>query len=204
MGLKITHYPASQLISAEYNPRQLTKDQYKSLTDSVKRFGLVDPVIVNKHKERKDIVIGGHQRLRIAKELGIDKIPCVEVSLTYDMERELNVRLNQNTGEWDYETLANNFDMSDLLEWGFDEKDLKIYDDEDEEKVEAEVEISPELFERQDYLLFTFENDFDFQVAWERLGVKKVKGGKVGSKTIKDTGMGRVLKAEKLLELFED
>ena len=90
------------------------------------------------------------------------------------------------------------------MRWSQEEKDLKIYDDEDEEKVEAEVEISPELFERQDYLLFTFENDFDFQVACERLGVKKVKGGKVGSKTIKDTGMGRVLKAEKLLELFED
>ena len=129
--MKITHYPPETLISAEYNPRQLSKDQYKHLTDSVKRFGLVDPIIVNNHKDRKGIVIGGHQRLKIANELGFKEIPCIEVNLTYDKERELNIRLNQNTGDWDYETLANNFDMDELLDWGFTEKDLNIFGEDD-------------------------------------------------------------------------
>ena len=50
----IIQKPIDDLIFAEYNPRQLTKEQYKNLKDSIKRFGLVDPVIINKKKERKE------------------------------------------------------------------------------------------------------------------------------------------------------
>ena len=42
------------LIEAEYNPRELTKEQHKQISDSIKRFGIVDPVIVNTHKDRKN------------------------------------------------------------------------------------------------------------------------------------------------------
>ena len=66
----------------------------------------------------------------MAKDLDIDKVPCIELSLTYEKERELNVRLNKNTGEWDMDNLANMFDMEELVDWGFDEGDLKIFDDE--------------------------------------------------------------------------
>ena len=41
--MEISYYNPNELIAAEYNPRQLTKDQHKDLTDSIKRFGLVDP-----------------------------------------------------------------------------------------------------------------------------------------------------------------
>ena len=130
-------YPIEQLIFAEYNPRQLTKDQYQGLKDSITRFGLVDPVIVNKHKDRKNIIVGGHQRVKVAKDLGFKDVPCVEVSLTLDKERELNIRLNRNTGEWDWDSLANYFDVSDLLEWGFTDDDLQFKEPElDEGKIE--------------------------------------------------------------------
>ena len=122
--LNIQYYKANDLIMAEYNPRQLTKDQYTQLKDSLTRFGLVDPLIVNKHKTRKNILVGGHQRLRIAKEMGLDNIPCVEVDLPYDKERELNIRLNKNVGEWDYDSLANHFDVGELTEWGFTDEQL--------------------------------------------------------------------------------
>ena len=130
MEHKIIQRDINSLIFAEYNPRQLTKDQHQHLKDSIQRFGLVDPILVNKHKDRKDIIIGGHQRVRVAKDLDIDKVPCIELSLTYEKERELNVRLNKNTGEWDMDNLANFFDMEELIDWGFDEGDLKIFEDE--------------------------------------------------------------------------
>ena len=101
--INIKYYPADDLVMAEYNPRQLTKDQYTQLKYSIMRFGLVDPLIVNKNKERKNILVGGHQRLRIAKEMGVESIPCVEVDLTLDQEKELNIRLNKNVGEWDFD-----------------------------------------------------------------------------------------------------
>ena len=123
---KIIQKPIDSLIFAEYNPRQLSDDQYKHLKDSISRFGLVDPIIINKNKDRKDIIIGGHQRVKVARTMGIDKVPCVEIDLTYDREKELNVRLNKNTGDWDFDILNEAFEIEQLLDWGFDNSAIKI------------------------------------------------------------------------------
>ena len=121
---KIIQKPIDDLIFAEYNPRQLSDDQYKHLKESISRFGLVDPIIINKNKDRKDIIIGGHQRVKVARTMGIDEVPCVEIDLTYDKEKELNVRLNKNTGDWDFDILANLFEMEELKDYGFNDKDF--------------------------------------------------------------------------------
>ena len=137
MEHKIIQRDIDSLIFAEYNPRQLTKDQYKNLKDSIDRFGLVDPIIVNSNQDRKNIIVGGHQRVKVAKDMKIKEVPVLEVDLTYDRERELNVRLNANTGEWDTDILANMFELDELQDWGFDDIDLKIDDvklDTEEEK----------------------------------------------------------------------
>ena len=144
--MNIQYYKPSDIIMAEYNPRQLTKDQYAQLKDSLSRFGLVDPLIINKHKERKNILVGGHQRLRVATDLGINKIPCVEVNLPLDKEKELNIRLNKNVGEWDYDSLANYFDVGELTEWGFSNDELQFYEDEPEQGLIDDDEI-PEVEE---------------------------------------------------------
>ena len=128
MDHKIISKDIDSLIFAEYNPRQLTKDQYKHLKDSIDRFGLVDPIIVNSNPTRKNIIVGGHQRVKVAKDMNIKEVPVLEVDLTYDRERELNVRLNANTGEWDTDILANMFELDELQDWGFDDIDLKIDD----------------------------------------------------------------------------
>ena len=124
----IVYKNINSLISAEYNPRQLTKDQYQNIKDSITRFGIVDPIIVNKNKDRKNIIIGGHQRIKVAKDLKIKKVPCLEIDLTLDREKELNVRLNKNVGEWDFDILADMFDIEELTEWGFTDQDLKLFD----------------------------------------------------------------------------
>ena len=127
--MEIHQKTIDSLIFAEYNPRQLTDEQYKQLKDSITRFGLVDPVIVNQHKDRLNIIVGGHQRVKVAKKMGIEDVPCVFVNLNYDKERELNVRLNKNTGGWDFDILADMFDMDELIGWGFSNEDLKLFDD---------------------------------------------------------------------------
>ena len=134
------------LVFAEYNPRQLTEDQYKQLKDSITRFGLVDPVIVNQHKDRSNIIVGGHQRVKVAKKMGIEDVPCVFVNLPYDKERELNVRLNKNTGGWDFDILADMFDMDELIDWGFKEEELVGFSAEEEEGLIDDDEI-PEVAE---------------------------------------------------------
>ena len=110
-NLKITQWDVEKLINAEYNPRVLKEHQFKQLKDSIERFGLVDPILVNVNKDRHGIIIGGHQRTFVAQKLGMKTIPAIELDLTLEKEKELNIRMNKNQGEWDYESLANHFDQ---------------------------------------------------------------------------------------------
>ena len=122
--MKIKTRKISDLIRAEYNPRELTKEQQNQLTDSLKRFGLVDPIIVNTHKDRKNILVGGHQRMKVWESMGNETIPTVEVNLNLEKEKELNVRLNKNTGQFDMELIQEHFDTTELIEWGFTEDEI--------------------------------------------------------------------------------
>ena len=107
---------------ATYNPRQISTKQYKDLKASIEKFSLVDPIIINKDLT----VIGGHQRLKVCKELKHVEIDCVVLDLSKEEERELNIRLNKNSGEFDMDILANEFDIDELVDWGFKHIDLDI------------------------------------------------------------------------------
>ena len=121
--MKITLIEINSLKPAQYNPRQISNKQYEDLKASMEKFGCVDPIIININPERSNVVVGGHQRLRILRDLGAEKVPTVSVNLSEEDERELNVRLNKNGGEWDIDLLSN-FDVVDLKEWGF--KDIEL------------------------------------------------------------------------------
>lgn len=125
----VNQVPINTLNSAEYNPRKHTPKQIENLKESIQRYGLVDPIIVNSHPERNNIVIGWHFRLKVAKEIKMTEVPVIYLSLTLEQEKELNLRLNQNTWEWDFELLKD-FDMWLLLDIGFDNSELSgIWDD---------------------------------------------------------------------------
>jgi len=114
----------NDLKPAEYNPRKASSKEKDDLKKSIKEFGLVDPIIVNSAKNRKNVIIGGHFRVKMAKELGITEVPVVYVNIPDEKkERELNLRLNKNLGQWDWDMLAN-FDEEQLKEVGFSEKDI--------------------------------------------------------------------------------
>ena len=106
----------------EKNPRRLTKDQEAHLKKSIDRFGLIDKPIIT----RDGTLIGGHQRKNILKKLGLKEVECWVPDKDLDEKeiQELNIRLNKNSGEFSFYSLANNFDVPDLLEWGFDLKEL--------------------------------------------------------------------------------
>tara|TARA_R100001443_G_scaffold57528_1_gene68238 strand:- start:6 stop:512 length:507 start_codon:yes stop_codon:yes gene_type:complete len=128
--MKIEKIKIAELNPAEYNPRKMTNKQYEDLKSSLEKFGLVDPIIINSD----NTVVGGHQRLRIMRELGAKFVPTVRVNLSKEDEKELNIRLNKNTGEFDLDVLANNFEVDELKDWGFKDVELgfnidKIGDD---------------------------------------------------------------------------
>jgi len=129
--MKIKERKIAELNPAEYNPRQLTDKQYKQLKKSLKTFGCVEPVVVNKNPMRKDVIIGGHQRCKVWADLGNKTIPTVEVELDEAGEMELNVRLNKNTGEFDFDVLSSYFDMEVLKDWGFEDYEFGMSLDDD-------------------------------------------------------------------------
>lgn len=109
------------LVPAKYNPRKLTEQQEKDLTASLSKFNLADPVIINKN----NTVIGGHQRLIILKKQGVEEVDVrvPDRELSEKEEKELNLRLNKNTGEF-VDDLLKEFDQDMLLDVGFDSKDI--------------------------------------------------------------------------------
>lgn len=123
-NLAVTYQNVKELNPAPYNPRKWSDDAIAHLTDSIKSFGLVDPILVNGSPDRKNVVIGGHFRLKVAKDLGIKEVPVVYVDIPdIEQEKELNVRLNKNLGDWDYELLAE-FDETLLSTIGFDSEEI--------------------------------------------------------------------------------
>tara|TARA_Y100000592_G_scaffold89953_1_gene147931 strand:- start:2325 stop:2903 length:579 start_codon:yes stop_codon:yes gene_type:complete len=120
--MNIEKIEINKLKPATYNPRQISKKQYNDLKDSIVKFDLVDPIILNKDFT----VIGGHQRLKVCKELKYKDIDCVVLDLTKEDERELNIRLNKSGGEFDMDILANEFEIEELKDWGFKEIELGL------------------------------------------------------------------------------
>lgn len=95
----------SMLKPAEYNPRVTLKPgdaEYEKIKRSIQKFGFADPVVVNSDMT----IIGGHQRVNVATDLGYTEVPCAVVDLNKNDEKALNVALNKITGRTDAAKLA--------------------------------------------------------------------------------------------------
>jgi len=109
--------PISVLKPAEYNPRKKLKPgdkEYEKIKNSIEEFGFADPLVVNSDMT----IIGGHQRLNVAVELGYTEVPCAVVDVDKTREKALNIALNKITGEWDEQMLADL--LTDLKEADYD------------------------------------------------------------------------------------
>jgi DNA modification methylase len=122
--IKIEYVPIGKLRVAAYNPRMWDESQEQQLMASIKGYGFVDPVIANSAPNRRNVLVGGHFRVAVAKKLGIKDVPVVFINLPdIQKEKELNLRLNKNVGSFDYALLAK-FDESFLGNIGFDSEEL--------------------------------------------------------------------------------
>ncbi len=149
--IAVTYVDVSVLKPSAYNPRKWDEAAIINLKESIQRYGLVDPIIVNSAPEREGVVIGGHFRLKVAKELGIAKVPVVYVQISdIEKEKDLNIRLNKAIGDWDFDLLKQ-FDEKFLADAGFSSEELDEIFDVD----------TPEVF--------------DLQKELEKLDIKKVE-----------------------------
>jgi len=132
----------SELKEWDINPRLISKEEYKSLKESMNKLGNWDSLVIN----TDGTVIAGNQRLKIHKERGDSevevKVPDRELSL--EEIKEIGIKSNRHSGEWDMDILANEFE--DLLEeLGFDdllpEVELEVKEDDYEEPEDLETTV---------------------------------------------------------------
>ena len=122
--LEVRYVPIKNLKTTDYNPRRWDQTALGHLKESIKRFGAVNPLIVNNAPKRNNIIIGGHMRLRAFKDLDYKTVPVVYVTISdIEREKELNIRLNKNTGEFDLSLLAE-FDETFLADIGFSSEEF--------------------------------------------------------------------------------
>ena len=126
--MQIEKMKLSDLKAADYNPRVDLKpgmQEYEKLKQSILEFGFVDPPIYNIQTGN---LVGGHQRVAVAKELGLfNEIEVSVVDLPLDKEKALNVALNKISGRWDEEKLSvilNELDDEAVNLTGFDTEEV--------------------------------------------------------------------------------
>ncbi len=139
--LRIESVNITNLNPNPHNPRAWSDKAIEDLTESIKKYGLVDPLLANKAPGRENVLISGHFRLKIAKDLGYAEVPVVFLNIPdVQKESELVLRLNKNVGEWNWTLLAE-FDESILASVGFTSEELDTIFDVDD--------ITPEEFDLQ-------------------------------------------------------
>jgi DNA modification methylase len=118
--------PIEDLRPDPANPRRIDEDELAALTRSLRRWGVVQPVLARRDDKT---IVGGHQRLLAARRLGMETVPVIWLDLDVEQSRLLNLALNRINGEWDEQLLARLVadlgDSVDLSLSGFGDDELK-------------------------------------------------------------------------------
>ncbi len=205
MKTSIKKMKLADLIPTENNPRQIKKDDFERLKESIKSFPKmldIREIVVDENNR----ILGGHQRAKALLANGEKEVNVKVVEgLSEEEKREFVIRDNVQNGEWDFDVLANEWDDLPLDDWGID---LPIADIE-EEIVEDEAPEPPaepksklgEIYQLGEHRLMCGDATNEKQV--ERLmdgvktkllltdppyGIDVVKGNKVGG----DKAFGKV------------
>ena len=136
------------------NPRVIRDYKFQKLKQSITEFPKMlslRPMVIDEN----NVVLGGNMRLRVLQELGFNDIDEAWVKRSSDLTEEEKKRFiiadNVSFGEWDWDTLANDWDVVDLEAWGLD---IPFYDEEvkqDESKEEEEMNVIELKFYNKDY-----------------------------------------------------
>ena len=170
--MEIVKVDINELISPEYNPRQITDEEMGKLKNSINEFGYVAPIIVNKHNNH---IVGGNQRYEALKQLGYTMIDVIHINEPdINKEKALNIRLNNLSGEWSMPKLEKVIDelkmeKFDITLTGFEEIELTDLNIELGNDKEDKTEITEDDYEPEDDIEVTVELGDIYQLGNHRL-----------------------------------
>lgn len=120
---QVKYLSLSDLNELEGNPRTITKDKMNKLVESIKAnqdYFEARPIICS-DRTGELVILAGNQRFKAAKIAGLDEVPVVILhGLDEEREREIIIRDNVELGDWDWDILANEWEVEDLKDWGVD------------------------------------------------------------------------------------
>jgi hypothetical protein len=153
------------------NPRVIKDDKFKKLVKSIQEFPqmlAIRPIVVNDQM----IVLGGNMRLKACIEAGLTEVPVIKASsLTPEQQKEFIIKDNVGFGEWEWDVLANEWDVDKLSEWGLDIPDFEpkvLEAEEDDFEIPDEVQtdiVLGDLFEIGEHRLLCGDSTDSDQVA---------------------------------------
>lgn len=118
--MKVEKYKVNDIKLNPNNPRIIKDDKFKKLVKSIQEFPeMLDirPIVVNFDM----VILGGNMRFRACKEAGLKEIPVIIAdNLTEEQQKQFLIKDNVSGGEWDFEMLANDWDVEQLEDWGLD------------------------------------------------------------------------------------
>ena len=181
------------------NPRIIKDDKFAKLVKSIQELPQmleIRPIVVNADM----VVLGGNMRLKACKEAGLKEVPIIIAdNLNEEQQREFLIKDNVSGGEWDFEMLANEWDVEKLEDWGLDLPiDLEEIKSTKDIPDIGEIEFSEELLLEHNYIVLYFDNAMDWEVAQETYGLKQVKSKDSSDKT-KKIGIGRVINGKNFI-----
>jgi ParB-like chromosome segregation protein Spo0J len=115
------------------NPRQFTEKGMKDLENSINSIGFMQPININ----QDGTILSGHARTLKLKEMGEIEVDVYvpDRILTPKQEEEVLIRANANTaGQWDWDLLANEFDLEEINEWGLEVPNMELDQEEKDDK----------------------------------------------------------------------
>lgn len=159
---KVEYRPLEELTHLDNNPRTISKANMDKLVKSIKSnpdYFEARPIICS-DRTGKLVIIAGNQRLRAAKIAGLSEVPTVILhGLSEEREKEITIRDNVELGEWDFEMLANEFDVEDLEDWGLDNFKTGIKDEKEIEQSEPTITSSFITFDYADEIELKIEEE---------------------------------------------
>jgi len=190
------------------NPKQHTNQQVAQIAASIRNFGFLIPIVVDERGE----IVAGHGRYLAAQKLGLKEVPVVRVThLTDEQVRAFRIADNKVAeSEWDPDMLRAEIEALKVSDFnidatGFTDKEVSEILDEivrEERSSKPEVEFSREMLLEHNYVVLYFDNPFDWQVAQDKLKLKKVKD--LIPRKGQPVGVGRVIPGAPVIERLRD